>query len=447
MSPALLFDYLAVRLDPDRTEQVSMIVNWVFSDLGCNYRMNLSNCVLTTRADRQDHQADATVTLERSVLDRLILRELKVAEAVEHGLVAVAGDYEAGWLSLVGLMNRAFLGGADRGKPRVPSPESHARLRALGATPVLILPGWQRRRANIRSTSKKRGYGTPYTHHLAMMRTLRVQGDSNAHDRPWRVALEQGFFADEGLQVEYTEDNPKGIAGRCEDFSQRWKESQLVEGALEVYPVCEWGAIERVHTLGKGKIIAQDTTLRTGALMVRADSPYRSAADLRNRPIGVTWHAGTFYAVIEAMEAAGVPFGEIQLVHAADRLEALLSGEVEAAGLMEPLVSRAAAAGARLILPLEWRGGIVASDDVDPDTAARLVRALNRAVEWLRQDEARQRQQLLRDLNPELRATGLLPELVGADVYRADRFQRTAEWMIERGFLPGEVRYEDIVRT
>jgi len=275
---------------------------------------------------------------------------------------------------------------------------------------------------------------------------LRVQGDSNAHDRPWRVALEQGFFADEGLDVQYTEDNPKGIAGRCEDFSERWKESQLVEGALEVYPVCEWGAIERVHTLGKGKIIAQDTTLRTGALMVRADSAYRSAADLRNRPIGVTWHAGTFYAVIEAMEAAGVPFGEIQLVHAADRLEALLSGEVEAAGLMEPLVSRAAAAGARVILPLEWRGGIVASDDVDPDTAARLVRALNRAVEWLRQDEARQRQELLRDLTPELRTTGLLPELLGADVYRADRFQRTAEWMIERGFLPGEVRYEDIVR-
>ena len=280
-----------------------------------------------------------------------------------------------------------------------------------------------------------------------MTRVLRVQGDSNAHDRPWRVALEQGFFADEGLNVEYTEDNPKGIAGRCEDFSQRWKESQLAEGALEVYPVCEWGAIERVHTLGKGKIIAQDTTLRTGALMVRADSPYQSAADLRNQPIGVTWHAGTFYAVIEAMEAAGVPFAEIQLIHAADRLEALLAGEVEAAGLMEPLVSRAAAAGARVILPLEWRGGIVASEDVDADTAARLVRALNRAVDWLRQDEVRQRQELLRDLSPELRTTGLLPELVGADVYRADRFHRTAEWMVERGFLPGDVHYEDIVRT
>ena len=102
-----------------------------------------------------------------------------------------------------------------------------------------------------------------------MTKTIRLQSDSNAHDRPWRVAVEQGFFAAEGLNVEYHEDNPKGAAGRVEDFSQRWKESQLQKGALEVYPVCEWGAIERVQALGGGKIIGLDTTVRTGALMVR----------------------------------------------------------------------------------------------------------------------------------------------------------------------------------
>ena len=104
-----------------------------------------------------------------------------------------------------------------------------------------------------------------------MGRTIRLQGDSNAHDRPWKVAVEQGFFADEELTVEFQEDNPKGVAGRVQDFSQRWKESQLQKGDLEVYPVCEWGAIERVQTLGAGKIIGLDTTIRTGALMVHKD--------------------------------------------------------------------------------------------------------------------------------------------------------------------------------
>src|ERR1700689_3197031 len=111
-----------------------------------------------------------------------------------------------------------------------------------------------------------------------MTKTMRLQSESNAHARPWRVAVEQGFFAAEGLNVEYHEDNPKGAAGRVQDFSERWKESQLRQGALQVYPVCEWGAIERVHALGGGKIIGLDTTVRTGALRGRKDSKIQSPA-------------------------------------------------------------------------------------------------------------------------------------------------------------------------
>src|ERR1700741_1047167 len=268
-----------------------------------------------------------------------------------------------------------------------------------------------------------------------MTKTIRLQGDSNAHDRPWRVAVEQGFFADEGLDVEFQEDNPKGVAGRVENFSERWKESQLHSGALEVYPVCEWGAIERVQTLGKGKIIGLDTTIRTGAIMVRADSKIKSVAELGNIPIAVTWHAGTFYAAIEVLEAAGVPFNEIKLVHANDRLDALLSGATEAAALMEPLVSRALAAGARKLADLRWRGGIVAGADVDEETAAKLRRALNRAIAWLRENEDRSRDEVLRDLTPEQRAGGMMPELIGVKTYRPDEFKEKVECMMERGFL------------
>jgi ABC-type nitrate/sulfonate/bicarbonate transport system substrate-binding protein len=280
-----------------------------------------------------------------------------------------------------------------------------------------------------------------------MSKTIRLQSDSNAHDRPWRVAVEQGFFAAEGLNVEHHEDNPKGAAGRVEDFSQRWKESQLQKGALEVYPVCEWGAIERVQALGGGKIIGLDTTVRTGALMVGKNSTIQSPAELRNVPIAVTWHAGTFYAAIEVLEAEGVPFDEIKLVHANDRLEALLGGTTQAAALMEPLVSRALAAGARKIADLRWRGGIVAGNDVDEETAGKLRRALNRAIEWLRQNEDRSRQEVLRDLAPEQREHGLMPELVGVKTYRPEEFQEKVDWMIDRGFLKDAPAYDDVVRS
>ena len=280
-----------------------------------------------------------------------------------------------------------------------------------------------------------------------MARTIRLQSDSNAHDRPWRVAVEQGFFAEEGLDVVYHEDNPKGAEGRVKDFAHRWKETQLQRGALEVYPVCEWGAIERVQRLGRGKIIGLDATVRTGAIMVRKDSHVHTLAELRNVPIAVTWHAGTFYAAIEAMEAAGVPFAEVKLEHAADRLDALLSGRNEAAALMEPLVSRALEARCRKIADLRWRGGIVAGEDVDEETAGKLRRALNRAIEWLRQNEDRSRAELLRDLKPELRKDGLLPELTGVKPYQSAEFKAKVDWMLERGFLHEAPSYEETVRT
>jgi ABC-type nitrate/sulfonate/bicarbonate transport system substrate-binding protein len=280
-----------------------------------------------------------------------------------------------------------------------------------------------------------------------MTRTIRLQSDSNAHDRPWRVAVEQGFFAAEGLNIEYHEDNPKGAAGRVEDFSQRWKESQLQKGALEVYPVCEWGAIERVQALGSGKIIGLDTTVRTGALMVGKTSKVQSPAELRKVPIAVTWHAGTFYAAIEVLEAAGVPFEDIMLVHANDRLDALLSGKVEAAALMEPLVSRALAAGARKIADLRWRGGIVAGNDVDEETAEKLRRALNRAIAWLSENDDRSREQVLRDLAPEQRAGGLMPELIGVKTYGPEEFNEKVDWMLDRGFLTEAPDYADVVRS
>ena len=92
---------------------------------------------------------------------------------------------------------------------------------------------------------------------------------------------------------------------------------------------------------------------RTGVIVVRKGSAITARWNSsRNVPIAVTWHAGTFYAAIEALEAAGVPYSEIKLVHANDRLGALLNGETEAAALMEPLVGRAYAAKARASLPI-----------------------------------------------------------------------------------------------
>jgi ABC-type nitrate/sulfonate/bicarbonate transport system substrate-binding protein len=113
---------------------------------------------------------------------------------------------------------------------------------------------------------------------------------------------------------------------------------------------------------------------------------------------------------------------------------------------MEPLVSRALAAGARKIADLRWRGGIVAGNDVDEETAAKLRRALNRAIAWLRENEDRSRAEVLRDLAPEQRGSGLMPELVGVKAYQPGEFQEKVDWMLDRGFLKEAPNYADVVR-
>jgi hypothetical protein len=111
------------------------------------------------------------------------------------------------------------------------------------------------------------------------------------------------------------------------------------------------------------------------------------------------------------------------------------------------LVSRATAAGCRKIADLRWRGGIVAGEDVDEETAGKLRRALNRAIEWLAENEERSRAELLRDLQPELRKGGLLPELTGVKSYQAAEFQEKVDWMMERGFLAEAPEYKNVVRS
>ncbi len=92
MTLDLFFDYLAARLDGELAEGVRFTLNWVFPDLGRRYALTLQNCALTYLADREADRADATITLNRPVLDRLVLRELTIEAARAEGAVTIAGD-------------------------------------------------------------------------------------------------------------------------------------------------------------------------------------------------------------------------------------------------------------------------------------------------------------------------------------------------------------------
>jgi alkyl sulfatase BDS1-like metallo-beta-lactamase superfamily hydrolase len=92
LSLDLFFDFLGMRLNGAKAEGKTAVINWEFPDTARRYALTVQNCALTYLADRHAEGADATITLDRPTLNRIILRELALPEAVAAGLVRIAGN-------------------------------------------------------------------------------------------------------------------------------------------------------------------------------------------------------------------------------------------------------------------------------------------------------------------------------------------------------------------
>ena len=90
-TPAFL-DYLGSRLDAVKAEGKAMTINVAVTDLRQQFVLTLSNSALTWVQGRQSARANATLTLARSTLDALALRQTTLPEAVTAGLLKVEGD-------------------------------------------------------------------------------------------------------------------------------------------------------------------------------------------------------------------------------------------------------------------------------------------------------------------------------------------------------------------
>jgi alkyl sulfatase BDS1-like metallo-beta-lactamase superfamily hydrolase len=88
----MYFDYMAVRLDGDKAAGKKIVLNWLFTDTGQKYVLNLENSALTCAPDAQAPNADATLTLMRATLDEISLQKTTFAAALESGKIAVAGS-------------------------------------------------------------------------------------------------------------------------------------------------------------------------------------------------------------------------------------------------------------------------------------------------------------------------------------------------------------------
>jgi len=88
----LFFDFLAMRLDAPNAEGKRIVLNFDFPDVNEKAVLEMSNGVLNHTSGRQVEQPDAGVTLSRATLNRIVLQETTLADAITAGDVKVTGD-------------------------------------------------------------------------------------------------------------------------------------------------------------------------------------------------------------------------------------------------------------------------------------------------------------------------------------------------------------------
>ncbi|MFV0279304.1 MAG: alkyl/aryl-sulfatase [Rhodoblastus sp.] len=104
LSVSMFFDSLAVRLNGPKADGKHIVVNWTLTDIGEKYVLNLENSALTYIVGRNVETADASLTLERATLTRVMQQKTTFPEAVGAGLVKIEGD-PAKLLELFGLFD------------------------------------------------------------------------------------------------------------------------------------------------------------------------------------------------------------------------------------------------------------------------------------------------------------------------------------------------------
>ena len=92
MTPEMFFDYLAVHIDGQKAGEAKSVFNIDLGSDGGKYKLELENGVLNHTANAEAKEADATLTLNRDTLNKIILKEVTLKQAQDSGNIKITGD-------------------------------------------------------------------------------------------------------------------------------------------------------------------------------------------------------------------------------------------------------------------------------------------------------------------------------------------------------------------
>jgi NitT/TauT family transport system substrate-binding protein len=298
---------------------------------------------------------------------------------------------------------------------------------------------------------------------MALAKT-RIEVSNAVFSLPYHVAKEEGYFADEGYDVELVpagsgRDRDKEVPEQpIEDHrlvkSYGWHEG-IEKGEFCMYRACEWGQIRRTQDSTRNvRVISKRAAVATQAIVVRGDSACNVPQDLRGRTVAVNFHAGSHYITLSMLGGSMNSKSEVRAVHVGgpkQRLRFLEEGKVEAAAVMEPWITVAVRKGCKIICEAFYEGAEVATPDVNPEMYAAINRAINRAVAKINEDIRPYLKYMIREVPRDVVTLSeddfYLPRFryVAPRPYTREEYEHLYDWMTRWELLDPGSGYDRIV--
>ena len=281
------------------------------------------------------------------------------------------------------------------------------------------------------------------------------------HDLPLLVARDEGFFADQGLDVEIVKTPGTGQRGADhqalrDNIFKRTMESLYEQGECDQFRMCEWGIMKRaVESQVEGghrpaKIVALGSAMSSFAIVVEPKSRIYEPEQLKNKPIAVSPFNGSHFTMLKMLEGF-LKRDQIKWVNAGtheERMNALRKGDVAAVSLMEPWISVAEKEGLRVIIESHSTRSEAAGDELDGPTLRKMFVAEAEAADAIQRDPGKYAHYLVEEAGGLLAPKELrLSRILNAppEPYTRERFDHTYQWTLDWGLVAPGATYENTV--
>lgn len=274
---------------------------------------------------------------------------------------------------------------------------------------------------------------------------VRIGYEAILSDYTFFVAYENGYFQDEGLDVEvikFNTTNEQLLA--------------LLSGQVDMIPNSSMALLLSAEAEHPGRFTVFMAHGDLGnKILVRNDSQITSVEQLSGAKIG-TFPGTTMLTYANTSLAPYFnpsEFPTIVGMQPPNLVEALTSGQVDAIFAVEPIVSVAIQrVGAREIMnnplgnimsPFTGGASVLRNKFVDehPDESAAIIRAMNRAVDYIRENDSESRAILAKytGFENELLQSSTLGYIWKLDEIDRNAIQRLAEILADAGVVEEEV--------